>query len=89
MSRRRPPPIEEPDKSAGEMTSAERAEYVRKLRRAVRDDEVRRGARAPRTMRETEIWHQAQAERDERQARRIARAERRQERRAAPPESRE
>jgi hypothetical protein len=34
------------------------------------------GTRRPRTMRETEIWHQAQADRDERQTRRIAGAER-------------
>lgn len=76
MSRRRPQPIEEPDKSMDEMTSKERAAYLTRLRRAVRDDQVRRGARRPKTMREAEIWHEALAERDERRARRIARAER-------------
>lgn len=50
--------------------------YLAKLRRALRDDEVRRGARTPRTMRETEIMLEGMAERDERLARRIARAKR-------------
>jgi hypothetical protein len=81
--RRRPPPIEEPDKPLAEMTPAERSAYLAKVRRVLRDDEVRRGARPPpRTMREHEIWREAQAERDERLAQQIARAKRKQERRA-------
>jgi len=40
------------------------------------DDEVRRGTRQPKTMREFEIWREARAEQDERLARRIARADR-------------
>ncbi|HEY3772158.1 MAG TPA: hypothetical protein VGL69_04125 [Solirubrobacteraceae bacterium] len=78
MSRRRPPPIEEPEKPLGEMTPAERAAYLAQVRRALRDDEVRRGARPPRSMREIEIWREAQATKDERAAARIAQAERRQ-----------
>lgn len=50
--------------------------YLAKLRRALRDDEVRRGARMPRTMCETEIMLEGMDERDERPARRIARAKR-------------
>jgi len=56
--------------------------YLAKLRRALRDDEVRRGARMPRTMRETEIMLEGMDERDERLARRIARAKRKQGRQA-------
>lgn len=42
-----------------EMTPTERDAYTTSLRRALRDDEVRRGRRPPRSMRETEIWRQA------------------------------
>ena len=56
MTRRRPPEfidIPPPEKPVREMTPAERDAYVRQLRRAVRDYDVRRGARRPQTMRET------------------------------------
>jgi len=76
MSQRRPPPIEEPDKPLSEMTPAERAAYIARFRRTLHDDEVRRGTRQPRSMREFEIWREAQAEQDERLARRITRADR-------------
>jgi hypothetical protein len=69
MSRRRPPPIEEPEKPLGEMTPTERAAYLAQVRRALRDDEVRRGARPPRSMREIEIWREGRAEREARQTR--------------------
>jgi hypothetical protein len=68
------------------MTAAERAAYTASLRRALRDDEVRRGKRPPKTMRETEIRHQAQVAKDEQAAARIARAERRQQRPEADQE---
>jgi hypothetical protein len=84
MSRRRPPPMPDPGKPLEEMTTAERTAYFRQLRRTLRDDEVRRGARPPRSMREFEIWREAQAERDQRVAARIARIDRRQARR--PPD---
>jgi hypothetical protein len=80
MGRRRPPPIEEPDKPVGEMPPTELAAYAARLRRTLRDDEVRRGARRPRSAREFEIWTQARAAQDERQAARIAWAERKPER---------
>jgi hypothetical protein len=80
VSRRRPPPLPEPDKPVAEMTPTEHDDYVAKVRRAIRDDEVRRGARRPRTMREMEIRHQAIVEQDERLIRRAARAERRSQR---------
>jgi len=63
MSRRWPPPIEKPDKPLAAMTSAERAASLGRLRCAQRDDEVRRGRRRPKTMREVEIWHEALAAR--------------------------
>jgi hypothetical protein len=59
------------------MTAAERTVYIARFRRTLHDDEVRPGTRQPRSAREFEIWRQAQAERDERQAWRIARAQRR------------
>jgi single-strand DNA-binding protein len=65
MSRRRPPPM-----------PAEQTAYLRQLRRALRDDEIRRGKRRPRSMREMEIWRDGMAERDERAAAGIARAQR-------------
>jgi hypothetical protein len=68
------------------MTPAERTAHTAQLRRALRDDEVRRGARRPKTNREFEIWHEAQAAKDKRAAARIARAERRQQRPAAGQE---
>jgi hypothetical protein len=43
-------------KPVTEMTAAERAAYTAQLRRAIRDDEVRRGRRPPRSMHEVEIW---------------------------------
>jgi len=84
MSQRRPPPIEEPDKPLAEMTPKERAAYIARFRRTLHDDEVRRGTRRPKTNREFEIWREAQAEKDEQMAARVARAERRQERQAGP-----
>ncbi len=81
MSRLQPLPIPEPDKPLSEMTDAERAAYLRQLRRAIRDDEIYRGARPPRTMRELELRRQGDAAREVKRAERIARAERRQQRR--------
>jgi hypothetical protein len=46
----------EPSKPVTEMTPDERAAYTAQLRRALRDDEIRRGTRPPRSMREVEIW---------------------------------
>lgn len=63
-------------KPVSEMTPAERAKYAAQLRRALRDDEVRRGRRAPKTMCEMEIWHEALAEEDERAAACTARVDR-------------
>lgn len=68
MSRRRAPEIPEPPKPLTEMTPAELNTWRRQFFRAMRDDEVRRGARPPRTMRETEIWRAGRAEREERLA---------------------
>jgi hypothetical protein len=82
MGKRRPPPLPEPDKPLAEMTPAERDAYTRAVMRVIRDDEVRRGARRPRTMREIELAREGRAEREERLARRIARAERRSSKRA-------
>jgi len=82
VTRLQPLPIPEPDKALGEMTDAERAAYLRQLRRAIRDDEIYRGARPPRTMRELELRRQGDAARAAQRAERIARAERRQRRRA-------
>jgi hypothetical protein len=78
--RRRPPELPEPEKPVGEMTSEERDEHVRELRRALRDEQVRRGTRPPKTMRETQIWHEALVAKEEQAAKRIARAERKQQR---------
>jgi hypothetical protein len=81
------PPLQmpgpEPDKPLAEMTAEERVAYLRKLRRWIRDNEVYRGARAPRTMREIELRRQGAAAREAMRAERIARAERRVERRRA------
>jgi hypothetical protein len=60
------------------MTTAERAAYTASLRRALRDDEVRRGTRRPQTMRETEIMLAGFADREARHDRRAERAWRRQ-----------
>ena len=60
------------------MIPEERAEHLRGLRRTLRDEQVRRGTRPPKTMREMEIWHEALAAREEQAAKRIARAERKQ-----------
>ncbi|MGH3295761.1 MAG: hypothetical protein ACRDP7_28575 [Trebonia sp.] len=76
--RTRPPELPKPEKLLTEMTPAELRAYTTQLRRALRDDEVRRGRRRPKTMREFQIWHEAQAAKEERAAARIARAERRQ-----------
>lgn len=81
MSRRRPPPLPEPDKPWDQMTDDEKRADMRRTHRVIKDDEVRRGARRPQTMREFDIAHQGRIEREERLARRAARAERRQERR--------
>ena len=80
-SRRRPPEIPEPPEPLTEMTPAELATWRRQFFRTIRDDEIRRGVRRPRTMREVEIMRQGNAEREERLAQRIARAKRRQQRR--------
>jgi hypothetical protein len=79
-----PPPLElpEPGKPLAEMTVAEREAYLRQLRRALRDDQVRRGIQPPRTMREMEIWREGEAEREKWRAEKIAEIERRQQRRA-------
>jgi len=77
VSRRRAPEIPEPSKPLTEMTRDELDAYRRQFLRAIRDDEVRRGVRRPRTMREVEIMREGMAEREARLARRIARAERR------------
>ena len=80
-----PPPLElpEPGKPLVEMSSTERAAYTRKLRRALRDHEVRRGVRRPGTMREMEIWREGEADREKWRVEMIAEAERQQEERAA------
>jgi hypothetical protein len=88
MTRRLRPPrpplqLPEPGKPPAEMTGAERAAYLRQLRRALRDDQVRRGTQTPRTMREMEIWREGDAEREKWRAEKIAEAERRKARRAA------
>jgi hypothetical protein len=83
MTRRRPEPIEEPEKPWEEMTDDEKRAYLARVQRGTRDGEVRRGRRPPRSMRETEIWHQALVAKDEQTAARIARAERMQQRREA------
>jgi hypothetical protein len=75
-----------PSKPVAEMTPAERDAYTASLRRALRDGEVRRGRRPPKSMREVEIWHQALVAKDEQTAARIARAERRQQRPEAEQE---
>lgn len=87
MTRRlRPPPrpleFPEPGKPLAEMTASEKAAYLRQLRRVLRDDEVRRGIRTPRTMREIEIWREGEAEREKWLAEKIAKAGRRQAARA-------
>jgi hypothetical protein len=74
------PEFPEPPKPLMEMTPAERAAYTAQLRRALRDDEIRRARRPLKTAREFEIWHEALAAKDEQTAARIARADRRQRR---------
>jgi len=88
MTRRLRPPrpplqLPEPGKPPSEMTSAERAAYLRQLRRALRDDQVRRGTRPPSTMREMEIWREGEAQREQWREERIAQAEQRPD----PPQS--
>lgn len=58
------------------MTDVERGAWVRQVRRTLRDERVRRGTLAPKTMREMKIYLDARAEKDERAAARIARAQR-------------
>jgi hypothetical protein len=82
VTRRRPPPLPEPGKPWDQMTDDEKRADIRRALRVIRDDEVRRGARRPQTMREFDIAHQGRVERDERLARRVARAELRKQRRA-------
>lgn len=84
MGRRRPPETEDPPKPLSEMTRDELDAWRRRFFRTMRDDEIRRGTRRPRTIREVEIWREAQAERAARLARRIARAERRHARASEP-----
>jgi hypothetical protein len=74
---RRPPPLPDPPKPVAEMTAEEQRAYLRSVLRVIRDDQVRRGSRRPRTMRETEIMLEGSAERRARHSRRIARAKRR------------
>jgi hypothetical protein len=50
------PELPKPSKPLTEMTAAELTAHTAQLRRALRDDEVRRGRRPPRSMREVEIW---------------------------------
>jgi len=77
MTRRRPEPIEEPEKPFEQMTDDEkRADLTRDLRK-VRDGEVRRGRR-PRSMRETRLWLEGHEAREQQTAARVARAERKQ-----------
>jgi hypothetical protein len=80
------PEFPEPSKPLTEMTPEERLAYAKSLQRALRDDDIRRGRRPPRSMREVEIWHQALVAKDEQAAARIARAQRRQQRREAEQE---
>jgi hypothetical protein len=87
MSRRRPPPIEQPEKPLSEMTPDERSAYTARLRRTLRDEEIRLGTRRPRSIREFEIWHEVLAEKDVKTAARVARAERRQQRTGSEQES--
>jgi hypothetical protein len=54
------------------MTATERMAYVRQLRRALRDEEIRRRTRRPKSNREFEIWHQALVVKDEKAAARIS-----------------
>ena len=63
------PEFPEPSKPLTEMTAAERACTPPSLRRTLRDDEVRRGRRAPRSMREVEIWERAGRHKTSRQLR--------------------
>jgi hypothetical protein len=69
------PDLPEPEKPLTEMTAAERNTYTARLGRALRDDEVRRGRRPPRSMREVEIWREGRTVHDEQAAARLARAE--------------
>jgi hypothetical protein len=62
------------------MTPQERAAYGQAIKRALRDDHIRMGLIRPRTAREREIWLAGVAEREDRQAKRGTRAERRQSR---------
>jgi len=68
----------ERSKPLDEMTPDEVRQYARDLRRWMRDGDVRAGRRAPRTMRETELWLAGQEKRRGRQETRVERAQRRQ-----------
>jgi hypothetical protein len=58
------------------MTDDEKRADMRRVLRTIRDDEIRRGSRCPRTMRVADIALAARPDREQRQARRIARAQR-------------
>jgi hypothetical protein len=58
------------------MTPKGLAAFRAKLKREIRDRAIAAGTEKPKSNRDFEVWHQAQAERDQRRARRIARAER-------------
>jgi hypothetical protein len=45
-----------PGKPVTEMTPEEKQQYARGVRSWLRDGEIRRGRKKPRSMRETEIW---------------------------------
>lgn len=66
-----------PEKVLADMTRQERAAYRQAIKRALRDDHIRMGLIRPRTAREREIWLAGVAERKDRQAKRVTRAERR------------
>ena len=54
----------DPGKPVAEMTPEERAKYVRSVQRWLRDQDIAAGRRAPRTMREIELWRAGMAGRD-------------------------
>jgi hypothetical protein len=70
------PDFPEPEKPPSQMTDIERGAYLRQLRRALRDHEVRSGSRRPQTMREFEIAREGRLEREDRMTRRAERATR-------------
>lgn len=88
LRRLRPPlpPLDIPEagKPLAEMTGAERSAYLGKLRRALRDHEVRSGTRRPTTLREMEISREGEAEREAWRAGMIAEIARRQQAQGNP-----